>query len=131
MLRYDWKKICKYAGNSSSRVVIILKAMIHPVMPKNRFDPIYRYYYMDFTGLSFLINPYSLLASRGKYTDKEIADYLGLASFRNLAEYKLTGKLTLDLSHSPLGKDAINKNRLLHLEDNNIYFLFEDYKGDK
>lgn len=131
MLLYNWKKICKYAGNSSNRVIIIVQSMIQTSMPKNRFDPTYRYYYMDFSGHSFLINPYSLLANREGYSNKEIADYIGLASFRNYAEYQVSGKLTLDLSHSPVGKDAINKNRLLHIEGNNIHFLYEDYKGDK
>lgn len=130
MLLYDWKKICKEAGSSSKRIIIILEAMLQRRLPYNRYDPTYRYYHKDFSGHSFLVNPHSLIRYRYKWKDKEIADYIGLASFRNLAEYKLTGKVTLDLSCSPVGQDALNNNRLLRVEDNQIHFLYEDYKGE-
>lgn len=128
ILFYDWKKICKEAGTSSKRVITILQAMLQRQMPYSRYDPIYRYYYMDFSGHSFLVNPEALLRYRHKWRDKEIADYIGLASFRNLGEYKVTGKVTLDLSHSPVRQDALNNNRLLHIENKQIHFLYEDYK---
>jgi hypothetical protein len=130
MLFYNWRKIFRVSGGSSKRILLILESMLQKTIPKNRFDPIYRYYYMDFEGPSFLVNPTDLLKFRHKYKDKEIADYIGLASFRNLAEYQISGKTTLDLSHSPLGKDAINNNRLLRIVDNEIHFLYEDYTGE-
>jgi hypothetical protein len=128
MLLYDWKKICKKAGKSSKRVITILESMLTTSMPRNRFDPLYRYIYDDFSGHSFLANAEPLLFYRYKWKDKEIADYIGLASFRSLGEYKATGKLTLDLSHSPVGQDALNNNRLLRIENGNIFFMYEDYK---
>ena len=130
MLLYDWKKINKEAGLSSKKIIVILRSMLQKTMPYSRYDPTYRYYYMDFSGHSFLVNPEALLKNRHKWRDKEIASYIGLASFRNLAEYKVTGKVTLDLSHSPVGQDAINNNRLLHIEGNNIHFLYEDYNKE-
>jgi hypothetical protein len=78
-----------------------------------------------------LLHPEDLLSKRNKYKDKEIADYIGLASFRNLGEYKATGKLTLDLAHSPIGQDAINNNRLLRIDRGEIHFLYEDYTQEK
>ena len=99
-------------------------------LPRNRYDPVYQYYYKDFKGSSFLANPHALLVYRHKWRDKELADYIGLASFRNVGEYLATGKLTLDLSHSPIGKDAINNNRLLRIDRNEIHFLYEDYTGE-
>jgi hypothetical protein len=131
MLLYNWKKIYRKSGGSSQRILLILKAMLHTEMPYNRFDPIYRYYYEDFSGHSFLVSPGWLLQHRHKWKDKELATYIGLASFRNLGEYYATGKLTLDLSHSPIGKDAINNNRLLRIEGQNIHFYYEDYTGEK
>jgi hypothetical protein len=127
LLFYNWRKILRISGGSSKRILLILESMLRKDMPINRFDPIYRYYYMNFEGHSFLANPWHLLKYRYKYKDKEIADYIGLASFRNFAEYQVTGKLTLDLSHSPLGKDAINNNRLLRIVGDQIHFLYEDY----
>jgi hypothetical protein len=130
MLLYNWKKIFKASGGSSKRILTILEAMLATKLPYNRYDPIYKYYYEDFSGYSYLKNPEYLLQYRYKYRDKEIADYIGLASFRNLGEYKAIGKLTLDLSHCPLREDALNKNRLLHVENKEIHFLYEDYTGE-
>ena len=131
MILYNWKKILRHAGHSSKRILLIVETMLSTSIPRNRFDPKYKYYYTDFSGHSFLINPERLLFHRDRYRDKEIADYIGLASFRNLGEYKATGKLTLDLAHSPIGQDIINKNRLLHIEGNDIHFLYEDYTQEK
>lgn len=130
MIFYSWSKIRRRAGNSSKRIITILEAMLSKGLPRNRYDPIYSYYYEDFTGHSFLRNPEPLLTFRYKWRDKEIADYVGLASFRNFGEYKVTKKLTLDLALSPLGEDAINKNRLLRIDRGEIHFLYEDYTGE-
>ncbi len=131
ILYYDWKKILRHAGHSSKRILLIFETMLSKSMPRNRFDPTYRYYDKDFTGRSFLLHPEDLLSHRNKYKDKEIADYIGLASFRNLGEYKATGKLTLDLAHSPIGQDIINNNRLLRIDRGDIHFLYEDYTQEK
>ena len=131
MLLYNWKKILKYSGGSSKRIILILRAMTQTALPRNKYDPLYKYYYTDFSGSSFLVNPGYLLTYQYKWRDKEIADYIGLASFRNTGEYLATGKITLDLSHSPLGQDAINNNRLLRIDRGEIHFLYEDYTGEK
>lgn len=136
MLLYDWKKILNKSSKSSKEVVRILDTLVRlkvnpDVIPRNRWDPLYKYYYEDFSGHSFLLDPYSLIAYKYKWTDKEIADYIGLASFRNLGMYKAFGTKTLDISLSPLTADNINKNRLLHIESNNIHFLYEDYTRSK
>ena len=131
MLLYSWKKILRKSGGSSRRILTILKAMTQSEMPRHVYDPVYKYYYTDFSGDSFLVNPYALLVNRYKWKDKEIADYIGLASFRSTGEYLATGKVTLDLAHSPLGQDAINNNRLLRIDRGEIHFLYEDYTGEK
>lgn len=131
MLLYSWKKILRKSGGSSKRILTILKAMTQSEMPRHVYDPVYKYYYTDFSGDSFLVNPYALLVNRYKWKDKEIADYIGLASFRSTGEYLATGKVTLDLAHSPLGQDAINNNRLLRIDRGEIHFLYEDYTGEK
>lgn len=100
-------------------------------LPRHVYDPVYKYYYMDFSGNSFLAHPERLLMHRYEWKDKELADYIGLASFRNTGEYLASGKVTLDLSHSPLGQDAINKNRLLRIDRGEVHFLYEDYTKEK
>lgn len=127
ILLYDWRKIYRKSGGSSTRILLILKSMLKTTMPKHRYDPIYRYYYEDFSGTSYLLDPYNLLEYHYKWTKKEIGTYVGLASFRSLGEYRATGKKTLDLAHSPIGIDAINKNRLLRVVGDQIHFHYEDY----
>jgi hypothetical protein len=100
-------------------------------LPRHVYDPVYKYYYTDFSGDSFLVNPDALLVHRYEWKEKELADYIGLASFRSTGEYLATGKVTLDLSHSPLGQDAINNNRLLRIDRGEIHFLYEDYTKEK
>lgn len=130
MLLYNWKKISRKAGRSSKRVMTILESMLATSLPYNRFDPIYQYYFDDFSGSSFLVNPELLLRFRYKWKDKELADYIGLASFRNLGEY-LTSKITtLDMDLSPLTETHINNNRLLRIVNNRVHFLYEDYTGE-
>lgn len=131
MFLYSWKKILKQSGGSSRRILTILKAMTQRELPRHVYDPVYKYYYIDFSGDSFLANPDALLVHRYKWKEKELADYIGLASFRSTGEYLATGKVTLDLSHSPMGQDAINKNRLLRIDRGEIHFLYEDYTKEK
>lgn len=131
MLLYDWKKIYRKSGGSASRILVILRSMLKTQMPYSMRDPTYKYFYDDFSGGSFLVSPHWLVSHRFRWTDKEIASYIGLASFRNLGEYYYSQKITLDLSHSPLGIDAINHNRLLRIEGKQIHFYYEDYTGDK
>lgn len=131
ILLYDWRKICRKAGGSSKRILLILESMLTESMPYSRWDPVYRYYYEDFSGDSFLVSPRPLLEERYKWKDKEIASYIGLASYRNLGEYYATGKVTLDLVHSPIGQDAINNNRLLRIDGDSIHFYYEDYTQEK
>ena len=78
-----------------------------------------------------LLHPEILLTKgRAQYSDKEVAEYVGVASFRNYYEYKRTGNKTLDLIHCPVSQDTINENRLLDIRDGCIHFLFEETKGE-
>lgn len=128
MLLYDWKKIVRHSGGDPNRVILIIRSMMLTSMPQSRKDPLYRYYYKDFSGQSFLNGAGRLISNAYKYSPKEVADYIGLASFRNTGEFLQNNKLTLDLAHSPMGKDALTQNRLLRIEDKDIHFIYEDYK---
>jgi len=130
ILLYSWKKLLKEGGHSSKRLLTLFEYLVFKRLPKNRFDPTYQFMGKSFSGDSFLVQPELLILNRNKWRDKELADYIGLASFRNLAEYRLTKKVTLDLAHSPVGKDIINNNRLLRIADDEIHFLYEDYTGE-
>lgn len=125
MLFYSWRKMYRKSGGSSKRIILILKAMIKQGLPQSVRDPLYNYYYDDFSGESFLLQPHLLIYNEFRYTPKEVAEYIGLASFRNYAYYCATKDATLDLFHSPVSEDIINSNRLLEIKNGRVHFLYE------
>lgn len=91
-----------------------------PHFSRNRLDRI------DFTGHSYLLKPENLLWVFQNDNQVDAANYLMVASYRNYAEYEVTGDFTLPLSHSPVPTDKIQKNSLLRLEGMKIHFLLEN-----
>lgn len=73
-----------------------------------------------------MLNPHELISNAFRWTAKEVAQYIGLASFRNFAEYSSTKDASLDLFHSPVNEDTINQNRLLRIDKGRIRFLYEE-----
>ena len=73
-----------------------------------------------------MTKPHDLISNYFRYTPKEVAQYIGLASFRNYGEYTVTKDTTLDLFHSPVDQDNINQNRLLRIVDDRIHFYYEE-----
>lgn len=126
MLLYDWRSIYRVTGGQARKIILAIKALSSEQPPLNHYDPIYHYYYKNLTGKSFLLNPKELIESDYFYKAKEIADYIGLASFRNYSYYATTGDASLDLLHSPVEQDIINKNRLLSIENGRVLFKFEE-----
>lgn len=130
MILYNFKKILRYSNKSSSEIVKIIRYLTYKPIPYSIYDRNYKYSEIDWSGNSFLCNPELLLYNRYKHSDLEIAHYVGFASLRNLAEYKITGKLTLDfLAYK--GKEALIKNNsLLYIKDNQLVFLYEEAKKE-
>lgn len=125
MVFFDWAKIYRKTGGSSKRIMLVLKSLIMQGLPYSRHDPVYSYYYDDFTGNSFLLDPYALWENKHKFTSKEVAEYVGLASYRSYAYYCATKDATLELFHSPLSEETIKKNRLLRIDNDRVHFLYE------
>lgn len=123
---FSWRKINIKCGRSANRIVLAIRSLIQKELPRNRNDPIYHYYYSDFSGDSYLLNLRELLDNAFRYTNKEIAQYIAIASYRNYAIYELTGDASLDVLHSPVGHNTINKNRLLRIVGDKIFFKYEE-----
>ena len=68
----------------------------------------------------------ALFIQRNLYSDREIVEYAGVASFRNYNNYVRTKDTTLDLIMYPLDESIIENNRLLWIEDDKIHFKFEE-----
>ena len=126
MIKYNWAKILKVTEGDSNSIVLIVHMLTYPRVPTSYRDPTYKYYGQSFEGFSFLLNPEKLLTERLKYTNREAAEYVAVASYRNYLEYMKTGDAKLHLIDFPLFEEIINNNRLLHMEDGTIHFKFEE-----
>jgi len=126
MIRYSWRKIQSICGRSSLRIIVAIQSMICSGLPKNRHSLLYKYMQKDFSGDSYLLNPYPLVFFNKEASYKEIADYIGLASFRKYSEYLTTNDAGLDILHSPLSEEQIKQNRLLSIENGRIRFKYEE-----
>lgn len=132
MLLYSWTKIFEMADGNPNDCFVIFKMMTEGLIPRNKYDKIYKFYDKDFRGSSFLLHPDVLLYNSYKYTKTEIAQYLALASLRILAEYYVTKDTTLDLLKVPFDKELFNDNRLLWIDDEDrLHFLYEEVPQEK
>jgi len=77
------------------------------------------------------LRPEALFIQRTRYSDKEIAQYAGIASLRNYFDYQSRKDTTLDLLHYTGEEDIIKQNRLLRIENDRVHFLFEEIKNLK
>lgn len=126
MLLFDWKKVYDTAQGNIFTCNLIMKMLIKGEVPKNKYDPIYKFSHRNFRGESFLVHPEFLLFNSYKYTQKELAIYYALASLRSYANYVAFEKTTLESLHCPVPLDEINDNRLLIVDDKEITFIYEE-----
>lgn len=128
MVLFDWKRVYDASSGSISTCNIIMKMLITKDVPKNQFDPSYRFYNKkaSLLGSSFLLHGELLLYHSYKYTKKELAEYYALASLRSLADYYASQKTTLDTVHCPVDLEDISHNRLLIVEEDEITFIYEE-----
>ena len=126
MIKYNWAKILTVTEGDSNSIVLIVHMLTYPRVPSSYRDPTYKYYGQSFEGFSYLLNPEKLLTERLKYTNREAAEYVAVASYRNYLEYNKTGDTRLHLIDFPLFEEIINNNRLLHMKDGTIHFKFEE-----
>jgi len=133
MLLFDWGKIFKASQASALECIRIVKMLTYREVPKNRYDPIYRYSQIDFSGNSFLVHPDYLIYNSYKHKPHDIGIYLAIASVRSLAEYKVSGDTTVDPMVCPEDPfEYIDDTRLLYIgNDNRIHFLYEEVPQEK
>ncbi len=127
MFLYDWSKIYSAGDSKTREIVRIFKMLVNKQVPKNRYDPIYKYSQKNFSGVSFMLNPEALLHHSYKYTHREITEYIFLCSLRAVADYYSTKSLSLDVLLIPVTNSTkmINNNRLLSIEKGFLHFLYE------
>jgi len=126
MIYFDWKKILEASHGNVGDIITILRILTYKMTPKNYYDKTFRFYEKSFHGSSFLVNPVALLEKGRAFSDKEVAEYVGVASFRNSFEYAKTKDTTLDLIFCQVNEDIITKNRLLDIRDGMVHFKYEE-----
>ena len=131
MLLYNWDKIVKISKGNVGDIITILRIITYKIQPKNYYDKTFKFYKYRFGGNSFLTNPKDLMEIGRSYSDKEVAEYAGVASFRNYHNYVNSKDTTLGLLECPISEDIIKANRLLEIKEGRIHFLFEETQGEK
>ena len=126
MIYFDWKKILEATNGNVGDIITIMRKITFRITPKNYYDKTFKFYEKNFHGNSFLVNPKDLLEKGRAFSDKEVAEYVGVASFRNSYEYAQTKDTTLDLIFCQVSEDTINQNRLLEIRDGKVHFKYEE-----
>lgn len=126
MIYFDWKKILEASHGNVGDIITILRILTYKMTPKNYYDKTFKFYEKSFHGSSYLVNPVALLEKGRAFSDKEVAEYVGVASFRNPYEYVKTKDTTLDLIFCQVSEDIITKNRLLEIRDGKVHFKYEE-----
>ena len=126
MLLFNWNEIMKVSKGDIGEIIQILRIITYKIKPKNYYDITFKFYKYQFGGTSYILNPKDLLEHGRALSDKEVAEYAGVASFRNYHDYVNTKDTTLDFLMSPISEEIITKNRLLELKDGRVHFLFEE-----
>ena len=77
-----------------------------------------------------MVNPEDLIINLFRYTSKEIAVYLALASLRNLGDYIAYKKTSLDKLHIVMDSETFKNNRLLYMQNDELHFVYEEVKSE-
>jgi len=126
MILFNWAKIYKSSKGQPAKIVDIIEYITYKTIPLNKQDPVFSYAEVNWSGKSFIANPELLLSHKKDYSNKELAQYVGIAGFRNLSDFIILGKTTLDLAQCPVRKDTLIHNRLLTIENEKIYLKWEE-----
>ena len=126
MITYNWKKIWEKSDGRATAIIDIINYLTYVDVPKNKHDPNMRFVHTDWSGPSFLIHPEPILEYRVKMYEKDLAEYVALASFRNLAEYKITKRSFLYLWESPIEPENFKNNKFLTIDNGAIHFRWEE-----
>lgn len=128
MFFYDWPKIYDASQGSVVEIVRIFRMIVEKQIPRNKRDPIYRYSQKDFSGMSFMLHPDVLLYHSFKYKYRDVAQYISLCALRSASDFISTQDPSLDMVLMPglNPEKIIENNRLLQVEDDRVYFRYEE-----
>ena len=128
MFLFDWVKIYDASKGNVVEIVRIFRMIVEKQLPKNKYDPIYRYSQKDFSGISFMLHPDVLLYHSFKYKYREVSQYISLCALRSASDFISTQDPSLDMVLMPglSPEKIIENNRLLEIDDDRVYFRYEE-----
>ena len=128
MFLFDWPKIYDASQGNVVEIIRIFRMIVEKQIPKNKYDPIFRYSQKDFSGFSFMLHPDVLLYHSFKYKYREVAQYISLCALRSAADFISTQDPSLEMVLMPglSPERIIENNRLLELDEDRVYFRYEE-----
>ncbi len=128
MFLFDWPKIYDASKGNVVEIVRIFRMIVEKQIPKNKYDPIFRYSQKDFSGISFMLHPDVLLHHSFKYKYREVAQYISLCALRSAADFISTQDPSLEMVLMPglSPEKVIENNRLLEIDEDRVYFRYEE-----
>jgi hypothetical protein len=128
MFLFDWPKIYDASKGNVVEIVRIFRMIVEKQIPKNKYDPIFRYSQKDFSGISFMLHPDVLLYHSFKYKYREVAQYISLCALRSAADFISTQDPSLEMVLMPglSPEKIIEDNRLLQIDEGRVYFRYEE-----
>lgn len=120
MMFFDYEKIYLLSrGNSDLIVKLFNRMLTEPEAHKL------------LVGSSFILNELVISDNSRKLPNRQLAEYLGLLSLRNYAEYKFTNDPSLDMQYVPIWipRIVIDTNPLIAINQSKINFIEEIKHG--
>lgn len=115
MIYFSYEKIYLLARGDPSKIMFLFKKLI------SKDKELFPY----LTGNNWIVNP--IVFSFTRNSDVKCAEFLGLLSFRHLAEYKLYGKTELSVHDLPswVSINTLEPSSLWELRGDKIFFPTE------
>ena len=126
MITYSWKTVWQKSEGNPGKILDIIQYITYQQIPENIYDPVMRFIDTDWSGISFIVNPKPILENRISIYERDLAEYVALASYRSLAEYKATKRTFLYEFESPIGLERLHENRFLIATNDEIHFMWEE-----
>ena len=127
MIFFNWSKIYVESDGLPNKILDIIAYLTFKPIAENNYDThILRMSSINWSGISYLVNPKSILINRKKVSEDRLAEYVALASFRNYNNYKVTKQATLSIYECPISLDSLKNNKLLTIQNDQIYFCWEE-----
>ena len=133
MIEYNWKELRKYSNDDIKKIleyftnVYVLKGTMYDYLLNHKLAA--SVYNSIEPKMNYILNIDELVLDDSGATDEEKFVYLDLASMRDLFTYHNTKGRVIFLVNWKVEKyyniNALKTNRLLNIDDNNIYLVYE------